>query len=83
MDDASLAAELVREAGQLAASMLAGGLDTEYKTSISDVVSAADHAAEELITTRLAESRPADTSRTDQRIGSWGVMPQKDNLVGA
>lgn len=60
MDDVSLAAELVREAGQLAGRMLGEGLDTEYKTSISDVVSAADHAAEELITTRLAELRPAD-----------------------
>ena len=39
--------------------MLADGLDTEYKTSVSDVVSAADHAAEELITARLAEHRPA------------------------
>ena len=54
MDDLSLAADLVREAGLLAAGMLADGLDTEYKTSVSDVVSAADHAAEELIT---AESR--------------------------
>jgi myo-inositol-1(or 4)-monophosphatase len=60
VDDVSLAAELVREAGQLAGRMLGDGLDTEYKTSISDVVSAADHAAEELITTRLAEFRPAD-----------------------
>ena len=60
MDDVSLAADLVREAGLLASRMLAEGLDTEYKTSISDVVSAADHAAEELVATRLAESRPAD-----------------------
>ena len=60
MDDVSLAADLVREAGVLASRMLSDGLDTEYKTSISDVVSAADHAAEELIVTRLAESRPDD-----------------------
>ena len=60
MDDLSLAAELVREAGQLAARMLAAGLDTEYKTSISDVVSAADHAAEELIAAQLAEHRAED-----------------------
>jgi fructose-1,6-bisphosphatase/inositol monophosphatase family enzyme len=60
VDDVSLAADLVREAGLLASRMLAEGLDTEYKTSISDVVSAADHAAEELVATRLAESRPAD-----------------------
>jgi myo-inositol-1(or 4)-monophosphatase len=60
VDDASLAADLVREAGMLANRMLAEGLDREYKTSISDVVSAADHAAEELLATRLAESRPDD-----------------------
>src|SRR5215207_10993010 len=40
--------------------MLAEGLDTEYKTSVSDVVSAADHAAEEMITARLAEHRADD-----------------------
>ena len=40
--------------------MLADGLDTEYKTSVSDVVSAADHAAEEMITARLAEHRADD-----------------------
>lgn len=60
VDDVSLAADLVREAGQLAASMLGGGLETEYKSSVSDVVSAADHAAEELVTARLAEHRPDD-----------------------
>ena len=60
MDDVSLAAELVREAGMLASEMLTAGLETEYKTSVSDVVSAADHAAEQLVTERLAESRPDD-----------------------
>ncbi len=60
MDDASLAAELVREAGLLASSMLAAGLETQYKTSVSDVVSAADRAAEQLITERLTRDRPDD-----------------------
>jgi myo-inositol-1(or 4)-monophosphatase len=60
VDDLSLAAELVREAGQLAAGMLAEGLATEYKTSISDVVSAADHAAEEVVAAQLTEHRPDD-----------------------
>jgi myo-inositol-1(or 4)-monophosphatase len=60
VDDVSLAAELVREAGTLASEMLSQGLETRYKTSISDVVSAADHAAEERISHRLAESRPDD-----------------------
>ena len=56
----SLAADLVREAGTLASEMLSVGLETRYKTSLSDVVSAADQAGEELITARLAESRPDD-----------------------
>ena len=60
MDDISLAAELVREAGTLASEMLSQGLETRYKTSLSDVVSAADHAGEELISARLADSRPDD-----------------------
>ena len=60
MDDVSLAAELVREAGTLASEMLRQGLETRYKTSISDVVSAADQAAEERISRRLEESRPDD-----------------------
>ena len=60
MDDETLAATLVREAGELAAAMLAEGLETRYKTSVSDVVSAADHAAEELVVRRLDEERPED-----------------------
>lgn len=60
VNDAEVAASLVREAGTLAAAMLADGLDTHYKTSVSDVVSAADHAAEELVVRRLAELRPDD-----------------------
>ena len=55
-----MATSLVTEAGTLAARMLAEGLDTHYKTSVSDVVSAADHAAEELVVQRLSELRPAD-----------------------
>ena len=50
MDDLALAASLVRDAGQLAAAHArATGCSTQHKTSVSDVVSAADHAAEELI----------------------------------
>jgi len=60
VDDLSLAADLVRDAGTLAAEMFDRGLATEYKTSVSDVVSAADHAAEELVTSRLAEHRADD-----------------------
>jgi myo-inositol-1(or 4)-monophosphatase len=60
VNDAEVAASLVREAGTLAATMLADGLDTHYKSSVSDVVSAADHAAEELVVRRLTELRPDD-----------------------
>lgn len=60
MDDLALAADLVREAGVLAAQMLAEGLVVRHKTSISDVVSDADHAAEELIVERLRTDRPDD-----------------------
>lgn len=58
--DLDLAASLVRAAGGLAAAMLRDGLTTEHKTSMSDVVSAADHAAEDLIVSRLREARPGD-----------------------
>ena len=57
---------LVRDAGRLAARMLADGLDTQHKTSVSDVVSAADHAAEELIV------RPAGRAATGRRAGRRG-----------
>lgn len=59
-DDLALAAGLVRSAGDLAAVMLADGLRTEHKTSITDVVSAADRAAEALIVERLRAERPDD-----------------------
>lgn len=59
-DDLQLAADLVREAGQLAARMLRQGLETHHKSSVSDVVSAADHAAEDLVVARLRAARPDD-----------------------
>ncbi|MBZ5741162.1 inositol monophosphatase family protein [Nocardioides mangrovi] len=59
-DDVELAAHLVREAGVLAQRMRADGLDPQRKTSISDVVTAADHAAERLIVDTLARQRPED-----------------------
>lgn len=59
-DDLELASALVRDAAALAARMLRDGLSTVHKTSMSDVVSAADHAAEELIVSRLRAARPGD-----------------------
>ena len=58
--DADLAVQLVTEAGSLAARMRAEGLRTEFKTSISDVVTAADHDAEELVMQTLRRLRPDD-----------------------
>jgi fructose-1,6-bisphosphatase/inositol monophosphatase family enzyme len=60
-DDARLAGELVREAGRLAQRMRSGGLDAEQKTSVSDLVTAADRAAERLIVDRLRAERPDDS----------------------
>lgn len=82
VDDAELAAELVREAGTLALQMLADGLETERKTSVSDVVTAADHAAERLIVDRLRRERPDDaivgeegTDRAGTSGRTWVVDP--------
>jgi hypothetical protein len=54
--DAELAATLVRDAGRLAARMRADGLVTERKTSITDLVSAADRAL-------FARKNPASARR--------------------
>src|SRR6266536_454491 len=79
-DDIELAATLVRDAGLLAAAMRRVGLETKRKTSVSDVVSAADHAAEELVVARLREARPDDgvvgeegTSISGER--TWFIDP--------
>jgi fructose-1,6-bisphosphatase/inositol monophosphatase family enzyme len=79
-DDLRLAASLVRAAGTLAASMLRRGLGTEYKTSVSDVVSAADRAAEELIVARLRAERPGDglvgeEGARDPGTRTWFIDP--------
>ncbi len=60
LDDYQLAAALVREAGQLALLMRMAGLQSEQKTSVSDVVTAADHAAEAYVLEQLQRCRPED-----------------------
>lgn len=83
-DDFDLAAELVTDAGRLAAQMLAGGLTSRRKSSVSDIVTAADHAAEALVVARLRAERPDDgivgeegtndaSSATEER--TWFVDP--------
>ncbi|WP_240640903.1 inositol monophosphatase family protein [Nocardioides ferulae] len=59
-DDELLAAALVREAGTLARRMRAAGVEVGRKTSVSDVVTEADHAAEALVVDRLRRERPDD-----------------------
>ena len=58
--DAELAGTLVQAAGRLAARMLADGLTAQHKSSVTDIVTAADHAAEALIVERLRAARPHD-----------------------
>ncbi|MFK0004116.1 inositol monophosphatase family protein [Paenarthrobacter sp. NPDC090520] len=60
LDDYQLASALVREAGQLALLMRMGGLQGERKTSVSDVVTAADRAAEAYVLEQLRRCRPED-----------------------
>ena len=81
-DDAVLAARLVREAGELAHRMRSAGLDAQTKTSISDVVTAADHAAERLVVDTLATERPDDgvlgeegASREGASGRTWVIDP--------
>ncbi|KRF36180.1 inositol monophosphatase family protein [Nocardioides sp. Soil805] len=67
MDDADLAGLLVREAGTLAARMrregleAPGGLETEQKSHVSDIVTAADKAAEAHVVETLRRRRPDDS----------------------
>ena len=76
LDDFALAAATVREAGLLAATMRRAGVATETKTSVSDVVTAADRAAEALIVDRLRAARPGDglvgEEGTDEPAGQSG-----------
>jgi len=58
--DLELASSLVRDAGELADRMRQSGVGIDYKSSISDIVTAADHAAEQLVVARLLTERPDD-----------------------
>jgi myo-inositol-1(or 4)-monophosphatase len=76
LDEYALAELLVTEAGRLAAGMRRGDVAVETKTSISDVVTAADRAAETLIVDRLRRERPSDglvgEEGTEQPAGAGG-----------
>ena len=60
ISDPDLAAELTRRAADLAQRMRQEGVNGRRKTSVSDVVTEADHAAEELVAGTLARLRPQD-----------------------
>ena len=73
--DALLAADLVREAGSLARRMRGEGLVAEQKSELSDLVTAADRAAERLVHDRLVAERPDDGLLGEEgsaRAGSTG-----------
>lgn len=72
-EDAGLAARLVREAGSLALRMRGEGVTVDSKTSISDVVTAADHAAERLVVETLAAERPDDGVLGEEGASSTGT----------
>ncbi|MCC3267681.1 inositol monophosphatase family protein [Arthrobacter gengyunqii] len=81
-DDFILAADLVREAGALALRMRREGLTATAKTTVSDVVTAADHAAEKLVVERIRKLRPHDgivgeegASVTGTSGRSWVIDP--------
>lgn len=82
-DDADLAAHLVTSAGDLALRMRTDGLrGIREKTSRSDVVTAADEAAERFVQESLAAARPADgvlgeegASRDGTSGRTWVIDP--------
>ena len=82
LSDPQLAAAVVERAAALAAERRAAGLTTSRKTSISDVVTDADHAAEALVTSLLLDARPDDgllgeegASRPSRSGRTWVVDP--------
>lgn len=78
--DAHLAQSLVYNAARLAWRLREHGLETNHKTSLSDVVTNADIAAEQFITGALALLRPEDGllgeegSRADG-VRTWVIDP--------
>ena len=80
--DADLACALVREAAVLAATMRRDGLATEQKTHVSDIVTAADRAAERLVVEGLRAARTDDgivgeegTDHTGTSGRTWVIDP--------
>ncbi|WP_312981354.1 inositol monophosphatase family protein [Corynebacterium sp.] len=81
-DDGTLAQALVYNAGRLAWRMREAGVTTEFKTSVSDVVTAADRAAEDFVAEALRTLRPQDgllgeegTSAPSESGRTWVIDP--------
>lgn len=81
----ALATELAREAGALALRMRRGVTVLDPKSSPTDVVTAADHAVEELLVTALAAARPEDGLLGEEggaSVGTSGVRWVVDPIDG-
>ncbi|HHY07344.1 MAG TPA: inositol monophosphatase family protein [Corynebacteriales bacterium] len=81
-ENVELASQLARNAGRIAHRMRNEGLTISQKSSISDVVTEADKAAEEYVVTTLHEQRPNDailgeegTTRTGTSGTRWTIDP--------
>ena len=77
MDDKALSTVLVTESAALAADMLVAGVAAERKTSASDLVTAADRAAEGHIRDVLARERPGDGLLGEEGNASGGVTGRR------
>ena len=82
MDDLTLAVTLARAAGNLAYGMRERSLGVDTKGHASEVVTAADRAAEDLVVRALAEERPNDGLLGEEGAGigsrsgrTWVVDP--------
>ena len=85
IDNIHLATHLVYTAGNLAYRMRGQGLTIDTKTSISDVVTQADRAAEEYVTSTLIQQRPADSVLGEEgtlRLGESGTRWTIDPVDG-
>ncbi|MFL0388387.1 inositol monophosphatase family protein [Curtobacterium sp. 179-B 9B NHS] len=83
---ADLAESIAREAAALAARRRAEGVEVaDRKSSIVDVVTAADREVEDLIRTRIAEARPDDAFHGEESgsgAGSTGITWVVDPIDG-
>ena len=72
-----LAGETARAAGELLLGMFGAELRIETKSSVSDVVSNADYAAQHLIEERLRAARPDDAFLGEEKLDDTGTTGLK------